>query len=217
MKNIKKIAILLTLGVTACTTDPYTGEKQISKTALYGVIGAGTGALVGQLAGGDTKSTLIGAAAGGAIGGGYGLYRDNQEAQLRKVLQGTGVQIKRDGENTQLIMPSNVTFSSAQSEVQSSFYPVLNSVSVVLKKYNKTQIAITGHTDSVGKADYNQNLSEKRAQSVQNYLVSQGIPMSRISAYGAGAGNPIASNSSDHGREKNRRVEITLVPLSGQF
>lgn len=214
---MKKIAILCSLAIAACTTNPYTGEKQISKSALYGAIGVGTGALAGQLAGGDTKSTLIGAAAGGAIGGGYGLYRDNQEAQLRKVLQGTGVQIKRDGQNTKLVMPGNVTFGSNKAQVQSSFYQVLNSVAIVLKKYDKTRVAITGHTDSTGSSSYNQSLSQRRAQSVSDYLVAQGVARSRLSAYGAGENSPIASNSSSYGRERNRRVEITLVPISGAF
>ena len=220
MKNFTKIATLLslsTLSVFSCTTNPYTGERQISKGAMMGVIGAGGGALAGQLIGGNTKSTLIGAGIGAALGGGYGLYRDNQEKQLRIALQGTGVQIVRDGENTKLVMPSNITFDSNRYEVKSSFYSVLNSVSIVLKKFDKTRITVGGHTDSTGNADFNQTLSQRRAESVASYLTSQGVALSRITSYGYGATRPLDSNSTTLGKENNRRVEITLAPINVDY
>lgn len=220
MKNITKIATLISLSslsLFSCTTNPYTGERQISKGALYGGLGAGAGALAGQLAGGNTKSTLIGAGIGAAAGGGYGLYRDSQEKQLRVALQGTGVQIVRDGENTKLIMPSNITFDSNRNEIKSSFYSVLNSVAIVLKKYDKTKIVVGGHTDSTGNADFNQILSQKRAESVATYLSSQGVALSRIASYGYGATRPVDSNSTTSGKENNRRVEISLVPMNTTF
>ncbi len=212
---MRKIIISLaaiSLLACSCTTDPYTGEKKISSTAIYGGGGALAGALVGQLAGKDTKSTLIGAAVGGAAGAGLGYYFDNQETKLRNELKGTGVGVKRTGDKIKLIMPGNITFSTNNSNINSSFYKVLNSVAKVFKEYKKTAISINGYSDSIGDADKNQTLSLNRAQSVADYLTSQGIEAGRIRADGLGSSNPIASNDNESGRSKNRRVEIEIVP-----
>ncbi len=212
---MRKIIISLasiSLLACSCTTDPYTGEKKISSTAIYGGGGALAGALVGQLAGKDTKSTLIGAAVGGAAGAGLGYYFDNQETKLRNELKGTGVGVKRTGDTIKLIMPGNITFSTNNSNINSSFYKVLNSVAKVFKEYKKTAISINGYSDSIGDADKNQTLSLNRAQSVADYLTSQGIEAGRIRADGLGSSNPIASNDNESGRSKNRRVEIEIVP-----
>lgn len=198
----------------SCTTDPYTGERKISKTALYSGGGALAGALAGQLAGGNTKSTLIGAAVGGALGGGLGYYFDNQESKLRAELQGSGVGVKREGDKIRLIMPGNITFASNSADINASFYRVLNSVAKVFKEYKKTDISITGHTDSTGNASKNQMLSSQRAQSVGNYLVAQGIFAQRIRTSGLGSSSPIASNDNEEGRAQNRRVEIEIVPAA---
>lgn len=204
----------LSLLTISCTTDPYTGERTISKTALLGGGGVLAGALAGQLAGGDTKSTLIGAAAGGAVGAGAGYYLDNQEAKLRAELKGTGVGISRTDNKIKLIMPGNITFASNSYNINASFYDVLNSVSKVLEKYKKTNIAIIGYTDSTGKDADNQALSLNRANSVASYLKSQGLDFRRVKTYGLGSDNPIASNATSNGRSQNRRVEIEIVPIN---
>lgn len=213
MRKITFSLAALSLIISSCTTDPYTGERKISNTALYGGGGALAGALVGQLAGKDTKSTLIGAAIGGAAGAGAGYYLDNQESKLRAELQGTGVGIKRNGDSIKLIMPGNITFATNSSDINSSFYSVLNSVSKVFKEYKNTNIAISGHSDSSGDITKNQALSLNRAKSVSSYLVSQGVDMRRIEVAGLGSSNPIASNDSENGRSQNRRVEIEIVPI----
>lgn len=212
---MRKIIISLaaiSLLACSCTTDPYTGEKKISSTAIYGGGGALAGALVGQLAGKDTKSTLIGAAVGGAAGAGLGYYFDNQETKLRNELKGTGVGVKRTGDKIKLIMPGNITFATNGSNINSSFYKVLNSVAKVFKEYKKTAILINGYSDSIGDADKNQTLSLNRAQSVADYLTSQGIEAGRFRTDGLGASNPIASNDNESGRSQNRRVEIEIAP-----
>lgn len=208
------VASILLFSATSCTTNPYTGERQASKAATYGAIGVGAGALTGFLAGKDTKSTLIGAAAGGAVGGGYGYYRDVQEKKLREVLAGTGVQVKKEGNNIRLIMPGNITFPTGQSDLKSSFFSTLNSVALVLKEFKKTNISVSGHTDSDGNAAKNNALSESRAQSVAEYLASQGVDSSRISSFGLGSSQPIASNSNAGGKAQNRRVEINIIPTN---
>lgn len=202
--------------LAGCTTNPYTGESQAGKAGIYGGIGAATGAVIGAATSSKkdrTKGALIGAAVGGAAGGGYGYYVDTQEAKLRQTLQGTGVQVQRNGDDLKLIMPGNITFASNSADISSSFYPTLNSLVLVFKEFNKNGVDIVGHTDNTGSLELNQSLSQRRAQSVANYLTANGVPGQRISAYGAGPSQPIASNASEAGRAQNRRVEINLRPL----
>jgi len=203
------------LVLLACTTtDPYTGEEKTSDTAKGAGIGAISGALLGAAVSKDKKKgALVGAAAGAAVGGGIGYYMDKQEEELRKQLEGTGVRVKREGDNLRLVMPGNITFPAGQSAIRPDFYNVLNSVCIVLKKYEKTAIKVTGHTDSTGNAGSNQKLSEARAESVGKYLISQGVKSGRVQTSGYGDRQPVASNSTSDGREQNRRVELELLPL----
>jgi outer membrane protein OmpA-like peptidoglycan-associated protein len=205
--------------LTACTTNPYTGEQQVSK----GLIGAGTGAALGGAAGallGATtsvktrKAALIGAGIGALAGGGVGVYMDNQEAKLRQRLQNTGVSVTRVGDSIVLNMPSNITFDSDQSDVKPEFYDTLNSVALVFQEFDQTLIDVAGHTDSDGSDDYNQDLSRRRAGSVARHLSSQQVGRDRFSVDGRGEREPIASNASARGKQQNRRVEITIQPLT---
>ena len=209
--------VLILFFVVGCTTtDPYTGEQKTSNTAKGATVGAVAGAVVGAASSSKSdrkKGALIGAAAGGAIGGGIGNYMDRQEAALRNRLQGSGVQVRREGDNLYLVMPGNITFATGRAEIRADFYDVLNSVALVLKEFNQTAIKVSGHTDSTGSDDLNQRLSEDRANSVRSYLVSQQVASGRIQAYGYGPRYPIASNSSESGRQANRRVELELVPM----
>ncbi|MBX3577994.1 MAG: OmpA family protein [Rhizobiaceae bacterium] len=200
--------------LAACTTDPYTGQQKVSNTAGGAALGALAGAGIGLLAGGDDrKNALLGAGIGALAGGAVGLYMDQQEAKLRAQLQGTGVSVTRVGDQIILNMPSNITFPTDQDQVMASFYPTLNSVALVLKEFNKTLVDVYGHTDSTGSDSYNQDLSQRRALSVANYLSSQGVDGRRFVVTGFGETRPIASNANDGGRAQNRRVEIQLTPL----
>lgn len=217
MKNLftKKIIILLSaaLFLSGCTTlNPYTGENQVSNTTIGAGVGAIGGTLVGAMIGGR-DGALIGAGIGGLTGGVIGHSMDNENAELRQRLMGTGVQIREEGNSIQLIMASDVTFATDSANIRSDFYPVLDSVALVIKKYNRTSIIISGYTDSTGSAEHNQILSEQRAKSVSAYLASQGVRRNRLFARGFGARYPIASNQSVSGRAMNRRVVINLRPL----
>lgn len=213
--TIATMASVLALTVACTTTDPYTGQQQISRTAGGAGIGAAVGAGVGLLAGGDDRrNALIGAGIGAIAGGGIGNYMDRQQAELRQTLQGSGVSVTRVGNNIVLNMPSNITFASDSDAVSQNFYQTLNAVTLVLKKYNQTLIDVYGHTDSTGSADYNQALSQRRASAVANYLASQGVNGQRFAVTGFGESRPVADNNTDAGRAANRRVEIQLVPLS---
>ena len=218
----KKCAILAVAAVylSACTTtDPYTGEQKVSNTAGGAAIGAGMGAGAGLLIGNNPvqrrNAALIGAGIGALAGGAIGNYMDTQESELRAQLEGTGVSVTRMGDRIILNMPSNVTFATDQDQVIPPFYPTLDSVAIVLRKFDKTLIDVDGHTDSVGNAGYNQDLSNRRANSVANYLASRGVDPRRMSAMGYGLERPIASNATESGRAQNRRVEIAISPLKG--
>jgi len=213
---ISRLVVLgLLSSLVACSTiDPYTGEQKTSNTAKGAGIGALSGALLGVATSKDkSKGAITGALIGGAVGGGVGYYMDRQEAELRTQLEGTGVKVRREGNNLRLIMPGNITFASGRAEINAGFFEVLNSVGIILKKFEKTSIKISGYTDSTGGDRINQILSEQRATSVGQYLFSRGIKATRIQTTGYGSRHPIASNSTAIGREQNRRVEMELLPV----
>ena len=202
--------LALTTLTTACTTNPYTGEQQASKAATYG---AGAAAVCGLIGAMDSSKKARNAALGcGIVGAGVGAYMDVQEAKLREQLQGTGVQVVREGDNIRLIMPGNITFETDSYHLRPDFYPVLNSVGLVLAKYADTTMRVTGHTDNTGSRQYNQTLSERRARSGADYLATQQVLQSRMYVQGMGFDQPIADNGNADGRARNRRVELYILP-----
>jgi len=218
LKKLVAVALVGSLLASCTTTNPYTGEQQMSKTTGGALLGATVGALGGLAVGHNANSrrnaALIGAGLGALAGGAIGNYMDQQEAQLRADLQGTGVSVTRVGDRIILNMPSNITFDTDQDAIKPEFYQTLNAVAIVLNKYNRTLIDINGHTDSTGNAAYNQGLSERRAMSVATYLGGQGIDQRRVSALGYGMSQPVASNATPDGRAQNRRVEIQIAPIT---
>ncbi len=140
---------------------------------------------------------------------------DQQEAELRQKMEGTGVSVTRVGEEIILNMPGNITFETNSADLRPGFFGVLDSVALVAQKYDKTVVEVAGHTDSTGSAQYNQALSERRAATVATYIVNRGIDQQRLLAYGRGLTQPIADNSTLEGRALNRRVEIRLSPITG--
>jgi len=222
--NIKSMAVaavaaLMTIAIGGCETlDAYTQESKTSSTAKGAMIGAAAGAVVGLVSGDDAverrQRAMILAGVGALAGGAVGNYMDRQEAKLRAELQGTGVSVTRIGDNITLNMPGNVTFATDSSDLSPGFFDVLNSVGKVMKEYNKTVVEVAGHTDSTGSDSYNQSLSERRAGSVAQYLQSQQIGSERLITVGMGESRPVADNGTADGRQANRRVEITMVPLT---
>jgi outer membrane protein OmpA-like peptidoglycan-associated protein len=219
---MKKSTLALAMAsafLAACTTDPFTGEQKPSNTVVGAGAGVGIGALGGAILGAAVgadarKAALIGAGVGLLTGTGIGLYMDNQEAKLRNQLQGTGVSITRMGDSIVLNMPSNITFDTDQADVKPQFFATLNSVAFVFREYQQTLINVVGHTDSTGDANQNYDLSRRRAAAVAQYLSAQQLDPHRFSVEGHGASDPIASNASPSGRAQNRRVEITILPLT---
>ncbi len=210
MKNKKIIAsCMLALSLVGCVgLEPGNGGY----TAGGAAGGAALGALAGQIIGKDTKGTLIGAAVGSLVGMGWGAYRDNQERELRSMLQGTQAKIRRDGNALVIYLPGGVTFASDSAHISSGFYSALNEIAQSLNNYPETVIQVNGYTDSTGGNAHNQELSQRRANAVAQYFISRGVSRNRIVANGFGSSYPIASNSTAAGRLQNRRVEIKILP-----
>jgi len=220
-KTVKTVLVIagITAVLSGCETlDPYTGETETSKATKGALIAAAAGVVAGLMSGDDAverrQHALIGAGIGALAGGAVGNYMDKQEAKLRAELQGTGVSVTRIGDNITLNMPGNVTFDTDSSALRPQFFGVLNSVGKVLTEYDKTVVEVAGHTDSTGSDSYNMQLSQRRANTVGEYLYTQGIMDQRIISVGMGEHHPIADNSTPEGRQLNRRVEITLVPVT---
>jgi len=221
IRMIRLVSALLGIVIiaTGCKTlDPYTREEKTSSATKGALIGAAAGAVVGLISGDDAverrQHALIGAGLGALAGGSVGYYMDRQEAELRAELEGTGVSVYRDGDNITLNMPGNVTFATDSSDLNPNFFNVLQSVGKVLEEFEQTVVEVAGHTDSTGSDAYNQSLSERRAGSVTEFLQSQGVDGQRIISVGMGETYPVADNGSTDGRQANRRVEITMVPLT---
>ena len=212
---MKKLVLLSlsALLVTACATDPMTGQSTMSNTGKGAGIGAAIGAGAGTLFGGnDLENAGWGALAGGAVGAAVGAYMDSQQEEMQQSLQGTGIQVKRTAKNKlNLTMPSNITFGFDSATLTPQAQQALNSVGRVLNKYPASQIAITGHTDDTGSDSYNLKLSQERASSVASYLAQSGVAMGRMNTSGMGESQPKVPNTSEANRAQNRRVELTIL------
>ena len=222
-KKITALSLATLMALSGCTTyDAYTGEQKTSSTAKGAGIGAGTALILSYLANQDKsgkerdKRMLKAVGIGAIVGGGVGYYMDSQEAKLRKQLRGTGVSVQRDGNNINLVMPGNITFATNGRNLNANFYSVLDSVVLVVQEFKNTTIVVSGYTDSVGSSSYNQKLSEDRAKSVADYLMNKKVEPARFEIIGFGEKNPIADNRNEQGRSLNRRVEITLFPITEQ-
>ena len=210
------IAVMAALPLSACVTNPETGNKRISKAVLGGAGGALGGYLLGDLIGGrsDRTEKILGAGIGAVAGAGAGYYMDQQEKKLRQQTAGTGVNVVREGDNLVLDMPSELTFAVGSANIEPNFRSTLDKVAATLGQYEKTYVDVMGHTDATGTDDFNQGLSERRASSVAGYLGSRGIQQARLATRGYGESQPKASNTTEEGRAANRRVEIRLVPVT---
>ena len=216
--SVLAVMLAVSLSMTGCSTvNPYTGEKETSKATEGSAIGGVVGAILGAATaskGHRTENALIAGGIGAIAGGGAGYYMDVQDAKLRQKLEGTGVRVARQGNDIHLIMPGDVTFATGSADLNSRFFEVLDSVALVLQEYKSTLVTVAGYTDSTGSAEFNQKLSERRASTVAMYLHGRGVVQERLAAIGYGEQHPVASNGDAGGRAKNRRVEITIDPIT---
>lgn len=210
MRNTLMIAAVASgLALSGCATDPYTGQQTLNKSALGALAGAAGGATISKATGGE--KTGRDAAIGAALGAGVGYYMDRQAKQLQQQMAGTGVTVTPNANgNIDLVMPGNITFSFDDASLNPSFRPTLDKLASTMNEYNQNTITIAGHTDSKGSDAYNMKLSRDRANSVRNYLVNRGVASNRINVVAYGESRPVADNSSEYGRQQNRRVELTV-------
>lgn len=179
------------------------------KTAKGAAIGAASGAVLGAVVGeGELDEVLAGAAIGAGIGAGVGAYMDHQEEELAQI---PGTTVERVEENLLLVrFDSDVLFDVDSALLTANSQVALTDAANVFLEYRKTAIIAQGHTDSTGSESYNQDLSERRAGAVMNYLVAQGVDATRITSLGYGEGHPVADNGTPDGRSLNRRVDLLL-------
>ncbi|MBW8785048.1 MAG: OmpA family protein [Novosphingobium sp.] len=212
---VASFAALSLLATSGCVTDPNTGERKVSRTAIGGVGGAIGGALLGGLIGGGT-GRIIGAGIGGVAGAAVGSQMDKQIRQLKEQTAGSGIDVTPvdNGQAILVNLPENVTFDVGSYILRPEFRSALDKVADSLKQYPDSLVDVYGHTDSTGSAQMNQTLSENRARTVANYLTTQGVSPARVRSQGFGATMPVASNDTPEGRARNRRVEIKIVPVT---
>ena len=193
-------------------------QSNTGKGAAYGAAGGAiAGAVLGQAMGGATQGTLVGAAAGAAIGAaagaGVGQMMDRQEAEMRDALAASeAAAVRREGELLAITLKGDVTFDLDSDVVRPGLFNELDRISQIMIKYPQTSILVEGHTDSTGSEAYNQQLSDRRANSVKKLLVQRGVPEFRINTIGYGESRPVVTNATPEGRQMNRRVEIRINP-----
>ena len=209
------LAAISLVSLSACVTDPNTGEQKVSRTAIGGVGGALLGGLLGGVIGGKT-GRIIGAGVGGVGGAVAGYQMDKQIKELKEQTAGSGIDVSEtdNGQAILVNLPDGVTFATDSSAVSPTFRATLDQIAQSLRDYPNSLIDVYGHTDSTGSDQYNQSLSERRAKAVSDYLTSRGVSASRVRWQGFGETQSIASNDTIDGRSRNRRVEIKIVPIT---
>ena len=210
-------AALALLGTSACVTDPNTGEQKVSRTGIGAVAGGTLGYLLGGAVGGNT-ARIVGAGIGGTAGAVIGDQFDDQIRELDEATEGTGVDVEEVGDQGAILvrLPDGVTFATNSAEINTGFQSTLDTVANSLIQYPNSLIDVYGFTDTTGSDSYNQDLSERRAQAVANYLTSRGVASTRVATVGYGE-NPqyLRVQTGDNVNEpQNRRVEIKIVPIS---
>src|SRR5690606_32959468 len=171
--------------------------------------GAGIGAIIGNKAGNTAVGAVIGGALGGVAGGLIGKKMDKQAAEIENTVP--GAEVIKAGEGIIVKFDSGILFDFDKSDLKANAKENIRQLVKTMNENADTDILVVGHTDNVGRASYNQGLSERRAAAVKSYAVAQGLASGRIKTKGMGAEEPISSNESDAGRAENRRVEIVIV------
>ncbi len=203
------------LSATACVTDPNTGEKKVSRTAIGGVGGALAGYLLGGLIGGKT-GRIVGAGIGGVAGAAVGYTMDKQIKELKEQTSGSGVDVTEVGDGQAILvnLPDGVTFAVNSTTISPAFQATLDTIANSLVQYPNSLVDVMGHTDSTGSDAYNEDLSKRRADAVADYLVLRGVSRARLATIGYGERYPVADNATDEGRARNRRVELKITPVT---
>ena len=224
---ILAVVAFLTFGCES--TKSALGTKTVQGGLIGAAVGAGAGALIGSQSGHTGAGAAIGAGIGALAGGTIGYYMDNQQKELQTVIdqqnaQQTQIQqtqakvaeLERKGDNIIVNLKGDSLFATDSSVLQPGAINNLKEIVSVLKRYPDTNITVKGHTDSTGNADYNQKLSQQRADAVKTILLGEGVVQERITTIGYGASFPVVSNDTPEGRQLNRRVEMEIKPKEQQ-
>jgi outer membrane protein OmpA-like peptidoglycan-associated protein len=207
----KAILAAATLAFAAGCSQPPSETQRVGLGAAAGAaLGAGVGLLFG---GNDRRNALIGAGIGALAGAATGEYLNRQQRRLEQDLAGTGATVTNTGQQLVVTLPETVTFDVGSSTVKPQFLPDLTEVATSLRAEPSSFIDVIGHTDSTGSAEFNQALSQRRAQAVADLLTARGVQRERVAAFGQGFSQPVATNDTPEGRAQNRRVEIRITPF----
>jgi outer membrane protein OmpA-like peptidoglycan-associated protein len=202
--KIKMTVLFLSLALLAAALSGCGTSKAQRGAIIGGVAGAAAGAAVSE---DDTQGAIIGGAAGAVIGGLIGDYLDKQAEELEQI---EGATVTREGDQLMVTFDSAILFDVDSSALRPASADIVESIAGVLTSYPETDILVMGHTDSTGPAEYNQGLSERRADAVGEALVSHGVASARITSRGYGENSPVADNDTAAGRQENRRVEVDI-------
>jgi outer membrane protein OmpA-like peptidoglycan-associated protein len=210
--QLAAVAAIATLTLGGCATDDPNRQAKIGAA-----VGAVAGAVIGHQINDDT-GRYVGAAVGALAGGATGYYMDEQqrafEQELARERDANALEIERLRDDTlKLTVDSEVSFDFAKADIKPSFEPSLDKLATLIRKYDRTIVHVVGHTDSIGSDSYNQELSERRAESVVNYLAYRGVDTRRLRTEGRGEREPRADNATEAGRQLNRRVEVFVKPV----
>lgn len=202
MKSTFRVFCAVSLLAAGCTTP---GKRTAVGAGAGAAVGAGLGAVIGHQSGNKGKGAAIGAAAGAVLGGSIGNHLDRQAKELEQVAE-----TKRTEEGIVTTLKNNILFDTNSAALKSEAQSNIDQIGDILKKYPEDKINVVGHTDDRGAAEFNQRLSEQRAQAVRLQLISRGVPESRIAAIGMGESQPASPNTTAAGQAKNRRVELHI-------
>lgn len=223
MKRLAAQLAVSAVAVTALTIGGCASDGTMSTTgkgvAVGTASGAAVGALIGSLSGDAGKGALIGAVGGALTGGIVGAYMEEQRQDFEKALAAEiasgEIRVTKLPDHQLLVgMTGATSFETDSDKIKPGFYSTMDKISSIVNEYGKTHLSVAGHTDNTGSAGYNQQLSERRAASVQGYLEGGGVIPARINAEGFGQSQPVASNETELGRRLNRRVDIIIVPIT---
>lgn len=213
MKLKRTQKVISTVLVAVIVSAAFQNCSKLTKTQKGAAVGAVAGGTIGALIGKKAGNTAVGAIVGGAIGGTAGAFigrkMDRQAEQLKQTIP--GAEVIREGEGIIVKFDSGILFDVNKSDLKAAAMTNIQNLAKSLKDNPETNVLIIGHTDNTGSDDYNARLSERRAEAVKTFAMNQGVAGSRLNTQGKGENEPIADNSTEDGRSKNRRVEIVIV------
>ena len=213
--RILSISLISAMGLAACEP-AYLQDPNQNRTRDGAIIGGMLGAFFGAAADDDNRgrNAVLGAAAGAALGGAIGYSLDQQAADLRASMANENIVIDNRGDHLMVTMPDGILFDTDSAAIRAGLQADLRAMARNLQQYPASTVDVIGHTDNTGSAEYNQDLSARRASAVAGVLLEQGVDPARVRSFGRGENEPVATNLTPEGRQQNRRVEIIIRPTS---